>query len=158
MNQKEFVQKSDEVLNNMSTEELRSCLHSIARIMPESKKESFLQLLDDCRRQKAQKGNDRTFQYTKLMPDEKVKDKLTDIKEAFAKIENGDLCLSAQGYEDYSNGYWASDWIWEYEDNEEVGRIIEEAALFARDCVNDCRYEEALSVMLNGWNPSLIKE
>lgn len=68
------------------------------------------------------------------------------MRDAFIKIESGDLYLSASGYEDYSNGYWASDWIWEYEDTDGIGNIIEDAVLFAHDCINDRRYEEALSV------------
>lgn len=148
MDQKEFVRKSDEILNSMSMEKLRRCLHNIARKTPENKRASFLQLLEDCHDQDDREDSkyEGTFQYKRLIPDEKVKEKLSDIKRAFSKIENGELRLSAQGYEDYSNGYWASDWIWEYEDNEGIGRIIEDAALFAHDCMNDCRYEEAVTI------------
>ena len=56
------------------------------------------------------------------------------------------MCLSAQGYDDNSNGYWSSEWIWEYEDKKGIGRIIEDAVLFAHDCMNDCRYEEAVTI------------
>ncbi|OPZ94178.1 MAG: hypothetical protein BWY74_00768 [Firmicutes bacterium ADurb.Bin419] len=146
MNQKIFVQRSDEILEGMSVEELRSCLHNIARKTPENKREQFLQLLNDCCNQSDQKENGNKIQLKRLMSDEKVKGKLSEIKEVFVKIEDGKLCISANGYEDYSNGYWASDWIWEYEDNEGIGRIIVDAVLFAHDCVNDCRYEEALLV------------
>jgi hypothetical protein len=146
MNQKEFVQKSNEMLDRMSMAELRSCLHNMARKIPESKREEFLQLLADCGQQNERKENNVKVQHKQLIPDDKVQGKLTEIKEVFSKIENGQLCLSTRGYEDYSNGYWASDWIWEYEDNEGIGRIIEEAVLFAHDCVNDCRYEEAVTI------------
>lgn len=146
MNQKAFIQKSDKILNSMSMEELRRCLHHIARKTPESKRESFLQLLEDCYDQYNREDSKEKFQYKRLIPDEKVKEKLSDIKRIFTKIENGELCFSAQGYEDYSNGYWSSEWIWEYEDNEGIGRIIEDAVLFAHDCMNDCRYEEAVAI------------
>lgn len=146
MNQKVFIQKSDEMLNSMSEEELRSCLHNIARKTPENKRESFIQLLEDSFGQDSQKGSKAKPQYKRLMADEKVKEKLSDIKRIFAEIENADLCISAQGYEDYSNGYWESDWIWEYDDNNGIGRIIEDAVIFAHDCMNDCRYEEAVTV------------
>lgn len=146
MNQKVFIQKSDEILNSMSIEELRRCLHNIARKTPESKRESFLQLLEDCSDQNVGVDSKEKFQFKRLIPDEKVKEKLSDIKRIFTKIENGELCLLAEGYEDYSNGYWSSDWIWEYEDNEGIGRVIEEAVLFAHDCMNDCRYEEAVAI------------
>ena len=131
MNQKVFIQKSDEILNSMSIEELRRCLHNIARKTPESKRESFLQLLEDCYDQNVGEDSKEKFQFKRLIPDEKVKEKLSDIKRIFTKIENGELCLLAEGYEDYSNGYWSSDWVWEYEDNEGIGRVIEEAVLFA---------------------------
>ncbi|MGE5631884.1 MAG: hypothetical protein ACM3TR_12415 [Caulobacteraceae bacterium] len=146
MNQKVFIQKSDEILNSMSIEELRRCLHSIARKTPESNIASFLQLLEDCRGQDVREDNKVKLKYKRLIPDEKVKEKLSYIKKIFTIIENGELCLSAQGYEDYSNGYWSSGWIWEYEDNEGIGRIIEDAVLFAHDCMNDCRYEEAVTI------------
>ena len=148
MNQKEFVRESDEILNCMSIAELRRCLHNMARKTPENKRALFLQLLKDCYDQDEREDskNEETLQYKRLIPDEKVKEKLDDTKKIFTKIENGELCLSAQGYEDYSNGYWASDWIWEYKDNEDIGRIIEDAALFAHDCMNDCRYEEAVTI------------
>ncbi|MCG8501179.1 MAG: hypothetical protein MJB12_12310 [Firmicutes bacterium] len=41
------MQKTDEQLSKMNIEELRSCLHNIARKTPESKRASFLQLLED---------------------------------------------------------------------------------------------------------------
>lgn len=144
LNQKEFTQKSDEILRNMGTEELRRCLDNITRKVPENKREMFLQLLDNCR--DLGHNEDGNNLHKRCISDEKVKETLTSINDAFTKVENGDLYISANGYEDYSNGYWASDWIWEYEDNDGVGRIIEDAVLFAHDCMNDCRYEEALTV------------
>lgn len=81
-----------------------------------------------------------------MMQDEKVRETLVEIKDVFAEIEDRELCLYAEGYEDYSSGYWSSDWVWEYEDRKGIRGIIENAASFAHECLNDCRYEEALSV------------
>ncbi|WP_425803241.1 hypothetical protein ACHOLT_17475 [Desulfitobacterium sp. Sab5] len=66
-------------LNGMSIEELRSCLHNMARKIPASKREEFLQLLDDCYDQDDREDSkyEETFQYKKLIPDEKVKEKLS---------------------------------------------------------------------------------
>lgn len=146
MNQKVFIEKSDEIMNNMSLDELKKFLHNVARKTPENKRGAFLQLLNDCYNQSEGKENNEKFQYKKLMSDEKVDKKLIEISNTFERIENCELCLSAQGYEDYTYGYWESDWIWEYEDNEGIGRIIEGAVMFAHDCMNDFRYEEAVSV------------
>ncbi len=146
MDYRTFAQKSDEILENMTTEELRYCLHEIARKMPEGKRRDFLHLLKDGSYQRDEEHHRDKGQYKRLLEDDWVKEKLEYIKGVFAMIENGEICLSAQGYEDYSHGYWASEWIWEYEDYEGVGRIIEDAVIFAYDCVNDRRYEEAVMV------------
>lgn len=146
MNYKLFIEKSDEMLNGMTIDELKSCLHNIARKTPENKREAFIQLLNDCCCKNEKSSSHVKSGYKKLMSDEKVKNKMTEIINTFEKIENDELCFSARGYEDYTYGYWESDWIWEYEDEEGIGSIIEDAALFAHDCVNDCRYEEAVSV------------
>lgn len=146
MNQKVFMQKIDELLNKMDKEDLKNCLHNIVRKTPESKRELFLQMIEDFSDHDKLKDINDKFQYKRLLSDEKVNDKLTDIKKTFVNIENGELSLSAEGYEDYSNGYWASDWIWEYEDYEGISKIIVDTVLFAHDCMNDCRYEEAVTI------------
>lgn len=144
MNQKEFAQKSNEILSKMGIEELRHCLDNVVRKVPENKRETFLQLIDNCRNSRHNEKDDKL--HKRFIPDEKVEEMLTRINNAFIKIERGDLYISSSGYEDYSNGYWASDWIWVYEDTDGIGNIIEDAVLFAHDCINDRRYKEALSV------------
>lgn len=144
MNQKEFTQKSNEILSIMGIEELRRCFNNVVRKVPENKRETFLQLLDNCSNQGHNENGDKL--HKRFISDEKVKETLISINNAFVKIEDGDLYISASGYEDYSNGYWANDWIWEYEDTDGIGDIIADAVLFAHDCMNDRRYEEALSV------------
>lgn len=146
MNQREFIERSDKIIYNMNLGELRNSLHNVARKTPENKRELFLQLLNDSCNQLDDKENNEKTPYKKLMADEKVNNKLIEISNVFEKIENAELCLSAQGYEDYTYGYWQDDWIWEYEDSGGIGRIIEDAALFAHDCMNDFRYDEAISV------------
>ncbi|OLN26076.1 hypothetical protein [Desulfosporosinus metallidurans] len=76
MNQKEFVGKSDEILNCMSIEELRRCLHNIARKTPENKRASFLQLLEDChdqddREDREDSKYEEALQHKRLIPNEK---------------------------------------------------------------------------------------
>ncbi|WP_326908703.1 hypothetical protein [Sedimentibacter sp. MB31-C6] len=38
MNYKVVIQKTDEIVNNMDIEELRNCIHAIARKVPETEK------------------------------------------------------------------------------------------------------------------------
>lgn len=146
MNYKEFANRSEEILGKMDLEELKRCINGIIRKVPEKKRAIFIQLLENSYNNEISEEDNKKNQLKRIMSDIEVGEKLTQIKETFSKIEEGDLCLYAEGYEDYSNGYWTSDWIWEYEDRAGVGKIIEDAVIFAHDCVNDCRYEEALSV------------
>jgi len=146
MNQKDFLQKSSELLAGMSTEELRNCLHNIARKTKENKRAEFMQLLHDCCHQVAPDSSATKFRLKQQMSQEAVRVRLAAVTEVFSRIEDCDLCLSAQGHEDHSNGYGFDDWVWQYEDKEGVGPSIEEAASLAYTCVNDGRYAEALSV------------
>jgi predicted RNA-binding protein len=122
MNYKIFIEKTDEILSNMSMEELQNCVHAIARKTPEGKRDEFIQMLDSCYNKEIGKENAEKPMYIRRMKDEMVRDKLLHINNVFTKIRDGELFISASGYEDYSNGYWSSEWIWEYEDSNGIGR------------------------------------
>jgi len=141
MNQKVFMQRADELLDKMDIHALRNCLHQLARKTLENKREPFIQLLEDCSCDDKTSDKNEKVRYRRVISDEKVKEKLRELKDILMKIEDGEICLSAHGYEDYSSGHWSSDWIWEYEDHGGIGKALEEAVEFAQDCMNDCRYE-----------------
>jgi len=146
MNQKDFLQESCALLDGMSKEQLRICLHHLARKTIEKKRAEFLQLLHDCGSQLEPQPSGVKFHLKQQMSPEVLKQKLAAVREVFAKIEDCELCLSAQGQEDYSDDYCLDEWIWHYEDKEGIGVAIEDAVLLACTCVNDGRYAEALSV------------
>ncbi len=75
-----------------------------------------------------------------------VEEKLEQIRGWFRQVDEGELYLASDGYEDYSYGYWDSEWICEYSDPDGVGTRVTLAADFAWDCLNDQRYEEALDI------------
>lgn len=77
------------------------------------------------------------------MSQELVDEKMERIEEWMRQIDEGELYLDTEGYEDYSNGYWDSDWITEYYDNQGIGDKITSMIRFAKDCVDDRRYQEA---------------
>lgn len=81
------------------------------------------------------------------MSDETVEEKLQELYDAFEKINEAELYISAESHEEYSYGPWHDDWIWGYDDKVGIGGIIEDAVRFARDCMNDCRYEEAVTII-----------
>lgn len=147
VNLKEFMQKADEILKEMDLEELLNCLQNLARKTSKENRELFLQILNDsCRYNLQEIDRNRDIVYGRLMQDDEVKNKLDDIKTNFEKIKNGELCLYAEGYESYLEGYWESDWEWIYKDNDNIGNIIEEAVIFAHNCLNNFKYEEAAKI------------
>lgn len=77
------------------------------------------------------------------MSQELVDEKLEQIKDWMQQIEEGEVYLDAEEYEDYCSGYWDADWITEYYDNQGIGDKLTYAIRFAKDCVDDRRYEEA---------------
>lgn len=94
---------------------------------------------------------DTTYQEKGIIPhsrllQEVVSEKMKQIQVWMEQIKNEELTMEAYGYEDYSEGYWNSEWCWEYTDNHHIGEKIMLALNFAKDCVNDCRYEEALAI------------
>ncbi len=77
------------------------------------------------------------------MSQELVDEKMAQLKIWMNQIDEGELTLDAEEYEDYSEGYWDSEWVTEYSDNQGIGDKIQYAIQFAKDCVDDCRYQEA---------------
>lgn len=90
------------------------------------------------------------------MSQELVDEKLEQIKEWMQLIEEGELYLDTEEYEDYSSGYWDPDWVVEYYDNHGIGDKIMYAIRFAKDCVDDCRYEEASFIYEWLWEMSVF--
>ena len=77
------------------------------------------------------------------MSDEFVSEKMAQIKKWMKEVDEGELYLETEEYEDYSDCYWDREWITEYYDNQGVGDKLMFMIGFARDCLDDRRYPEA---------------
>lgn len=77
------------------------------------------------------------------MSQEFVSEKMVLLKQWMRQIDEGELYLDIDEYEDYSDSYWDRDWITEYYDNQGIGDKLEYMIRFAQDCVNDRKYQEA---------------
>lgn len=77
------------------------------------------------------------------MSQELVDEKMAQLKIWMEQIDNCEIYLDTEEYEDYSHNYWDRDWVIEYYDNQGVGDKIMYAIQLAKDCVDDCRYQEA---------------
>ncbi|MDE6365572.1 MAG: hypothetical protein K2L86_15145 [Lachnospiraceae bacterium] len=82
-------------------------------------------------------------QNTVRMSQEIVEEKMAQFKIWMNQIDEGELMLDVEEYEDYSDDYWDREWVTEYYDNQGIGDKILYAVQLAKDCVDDFRYEEA---------------
>lgn len=90
------------------------------------------------------------------MSQELVEEKLSEIKLWMRQIEEGELYLDTEEYEDYSGGYWDSDWVTEYYDNQGIGDKLMTVIRFAKDCIDDRRYTEANFIYEWLWSMSVF--
>lgn len=77
------------------------------------------------------------------MSQEFVDEKMEQLESWMHQIDMGKIYLDVEEYEDYSRGYWDKEWVTNYYDNQGVGSKITALIQFAKDCVDDRRYQEA---------------
>ena len=148
MNLREFTEAVDRETKEMSREELWLLAHSLARKVPEDAREEFLDLIGRARKKEAGDG-ENTYDITAVAKEkdrEDIRAMAARLEEQFHEIEECTLALQAEGYEDYSSGYWDPDWLYEYEDPEGIGEIFEQTDNLIEHCVNDGFYEEAVKL------------
>ena len=85
----------------------------------------------------------QTKEKTVRMSQQFVDEKMRQLKIWMNQIDEGELTLDVEEYEDYSEDYWDRDWVTEYYDNQGIGDKLLYAIQLAKDCVDDCRYQEA---------------
>ena len=89
------------------------------------------------------------------MSREFVEEKLQILKKWMEQIDEGELYLDVNEYEDYSDSYWDSDWITEYYDYQDIGEKVEFMIRFAQDLVDDRKYQEANEIYEWLWEMSV---
>ena len=144
MNLREFTETVDRETKEMSREELWLLVHSLVRKMPKEAREEFLDLIGRVRKIETEDGDIHVLARERDRED--IHALVTRLEGQFHEIEKGTLALQADGYEDYSSGYWDSDWVYEYEDPKGIGQIFEQADRLIQHCVNEGFYEEAVKL------------
>lgn len=71
-----------------------------------------------------QSGNKKSQVMQVRISDDLVNEKMAQIQKWKKQIEEGELYLDAEEYEDYSSGCWDSEWVTEYDDNQGIGDKI----------------------------------
>lgn len=147
MNLREFTEKTDQLAERMNREALFCFVHSIARKVPEEARGNFMEMLERICCEMTDGKNKAEMERKKREIDEKeICAEFHRLAELFKKIEEGELTIQADGYEDYSSGYWDSDWVWEYSDPEGIGQIYADGCRLIRRCVNDGFYKKAVKM------------
>lgn len=142
-------------LKRLSRENLEAVLLELAGLLSEEQ----CQKLDDILETYAAKGAGTEKEMAPArMSQELVDEKMKQVEEWMEQIDQGELCLDAEEYEDRSYDYWERDWITEYYDNQGVGNKISTIIQFARDCVDDRRYQEANGIYEWLWDMSICAE
>ena len=144
MNLREFMDLADQTAADMKEEKLKEFVHNLARKIPEEKREAFLELMRETK-----KNGPVSFDKKEKKEKEQdleLKKKLSRIREDFAEIEKEEIKICAQSYEEYESNCWDGDWEWEYYDYDQVEEIYGDAYKLLRQCVDCGLYAEALEL------------
>lgn len=141
-------------IEKLSKKELQEVLLKVQNLLSDKQEKEFQKLVktySDPSKKKQQPLQVR-------MSDDLVKEKLLQIRKWKKQIDEGELYLNTEEYEDYSDGYWDSEWITEYYDNQGIGDKLQYMIQFAKDCVDDRRYQEATELYEWLWKMSVFTD
>ena len=92
------------------------------------------------------------------MSRQQVTKKMEEIHKVEEQIDNAELIIYSEGYEDYTNGFWGSEWITNYYDEDGIGDMIMVMIRFAKECVNDGWYQEANEIYEWLWQMDIFTQ
>lgn len=144
-------------IKNLSNEELQSIILRIMDILPEEQCEKLEAIIEECITEKDEEQikDTKKGQLTERMSREFVEEKLQLVIKWMEQIDEGELYLDVDEYEDYSGSYWDSDWNIEYYDYQDIGQKVEFMIRFAQDLVDDRKYQEANEIYEWLWEMSV---
>lgn len=127
-------------LEELSRETLQEIILKMTGLLSKEQYQTLKSMIEAC---KPESLKSKKTPLPTRMSQEFVDEKMEQLKSWMEKIDEGELYLDIQEYEDYSEGYWNREWITDYYDNQGIGEKLLSMIQFARDCVNDRKYEEA---------------
>ena len=142
-------------IKELSREELQNIILKMQEILSEEQKQSLQSIMRECKKTDVDEASQaEQVRMSQGLVDEKMK----QIRKWKQQIDEGELYLDSEEYEDYSGGYWDPDWITDYYDNQGVGDKIMYMIRFAEDCVKDRRYQEANEIYEWLWEMSVFTD
>ena len=143
---------TEEDIKNLSKKELQDIIFKVQKLLSDKQKKEFQKIVKEAG---IQPGNKKSQAALVRMSYDFVNEKMIQIQNWKDQIDEGELYLDTEEYEDYSSGYWEADWITEYYDNQGIGDKIMSMIRFAEDCVDDRRYQEANEIYEWLWQMSV---
>ena len=131
-------------LEQMNSSSLRKCVLEIVNQLTEEQQEMAVGVLQNFSETNI---NNDGIHYKPRMSEELALRRVSEILLDLEKIANQEVYLEANGYEVYGHHRWDREWEWEYYDSMGCGEILEEALNFARECINDRKYQEASDIL-----------
>lgn len=142
-------------LKELSRETLQEIVLKASELMSKEQLHQLEKIIEEYTRQTSA-GQEHPIQIR--MSQELVDEKMGRIREWMEQIEEGELYLNVDEYEDYSGGYWDRDLITDYYDNQGIGEKIITMIRFAKDCIDDRRYQEANLIYEWLWEMAVCTE
>ncbi len=96
--------KLKQIISKLSKEDLSEILLHVVNEIPEKQKNELIEMIFKISQDETRKDSKK--EYKSRLPQDLVDKKMQQINEWMEQIENGELCFEADGYEDYSDGYW----------------------------------------------------
>lgn len=127
----------EQKIKELSKENLQDIILSMIGLLSKEQCEKLERMIEACT---AEKGK---IQLTERMSQEYMDEKMELLRKWMNQIDEGELYLDVDEYEDYSDSYWDRDWITDYYDNQGIGDKIEFMVRFAQELVNDRKYQKA---------------
>ena len=143
---------TEEDIKTLSKKQLQDIVLKVQKLLSDKQKKELQKIVKETG---IQFGNKKSQAVQVRMSDDLVNEKMIQIQKWKNQIDEGEVYLDTEEYEDYSRGYWEADWVTEYYDNQGIGDKIMSMIRFAEDCVCDRRYQEANEIYEWLWEMSV---
>lgn len=134
---KRYKRSMEQKIKELSKENLQDIILNMIGLLSKEQCEKLEVMIEACTTEKSK------LHLTERMSQEYVDEKMECVRKWMHEIDEGELYLDVDEYEDYSDSYWDRDWITDYYDNQGIGDKVEFMIRFAQDCVDDRKYQEA---------------
>lgn len=139
----------EQKIKQLSKEKLQDIILNMMDLLSKEQCEKLEGMIEACTTEKSK------IQLPERMSQEFVDEKMQILRKWMNQIDEGELYLDVDEYENYSDSYWDRDWVTEYYDNQGIGDKVEYMIRFAQDCVYDRKYQEAHEIYEWLWKMSV---